>query len=158
MILAATARSAAIGSMLVLGACAERREVGREIVWETDRVVPSRAAQAAAGTSGPPGLDADGCREYTQTIRIGDEEQQAFGRACLQQDGSWRLHPPPQAPATQTIPPPSARVVPVYPYPYPYYYAPPPFFGSAFFFSHKHKHHHHHHRQHHHGHRHGHRR
>ncbi len=149
MTLAATARSAAIGSMLALGACADTPEARDDIVWESDRVMSSGTAQTAAA-AGPLGLDADGCREYTQTIRIGDEEHQAFGRACLQPDGSWRLHPPPQAPATQTIPPPSAWVVPVYPYPYPYYYAPPVFFGSAFFFSDRH----HHHRHHHHGHRH----
>ena len=153
MTLAATARSAAIGATLAFGACADTPEAGREIVWESDRAAPSSTAQSAA-VAGPPGLDADGCREYTQTIRIDGEEQQAFGRACMQQDGSWRIHVPPQAPGAQ----PAARAVPVY-YPYPAYYAPyypPPFFfGSAFRFSDRH---HHHHGHHHHGHRNGHRR
>jgi hypothetical protein len=155
MTLATAVRSAAIGSMLVLGACAAEREAGREIVWDTERVEPSTTAPAAAGAGAgnAPGLDADGCREYTQTIRIGDEEHQAFGRACLQPDGSWRIHPPANGPAAgQAVPAPAATAVPAYPY----YYAPPAFFGSAFFFSH----HHHRHKHHHHGyrHRHGHRR
>jgi surface antigen len=31
------------------------------------------------------------CREFTQTIRIGDEVHESYGTACLQPDGSWRV-------------------------------------------------------------------
>lgn len=31
------------------------------------------------------------CREYTQTINVGGREERAFGRACRQPDGSWRV-------------------------------------------------------------------
>jgi len=31
------------------------------------------------------------CREYQQTVVIGGEERQAFGTACRQPDGSWRI-------------------------------------------------------------------
>ncbi|MDD3287811.1 MAG: glycine zipper 2TM domain-containing protein [Alphaproteobacteria bacterium] len=31
------------------------------------------------------------CREYTQTVRIGDEIRDSYGTACLQPDGSWRM-------------------------------------------------------------------
>lgn len=31
------------------------------------------------------------CREYQQTILIGGEEQQAYGTACRQPDGSWKI-------------------------------------------------------------------
>lgn len=31
------------------------------------------------------------CREYQQTVVIGGEEQQAYGRACRQPDGSWQV-------------------------------------------------------------------
>jgi len=31
------------------------------------------------------------CREYQQTVIIGGEEQQAYGRACRQPDGSWKI-------------------------------------------------------------------
>ena len=31
------------------------------------------------------------CREYQQTVTIGGETQQAYGTACRQADGSWRI-------------------------------------------------------------------
>lgn len=30
------------------------------------------------------------CREYSKTIRIGDEVRESYGTACLQPDGSWK--------------------------------------------------------------------
>lgn len=31
------------------------------------------------------------CREYEQTVTIGDETQAAYGTACRQPDGKWRV-------------------------------------------------------------------
>jgi len=31
------------------------------------------------------------CREYTQTVVIGGEKQQAYGKACRQPDGKWEI-------------------------------------------------------------------
>jgi len=31
------------------------------------------------------------CREYTQTVEIGGETQKAYGEACRQPDGSWKI-------------------------------------------------------------------
>lgn len=31
------------------------------------------------------------CREYQQTVIIGGEEHQAYGTACRQPDGSWKI-------------------------------------------------------------------
>lgn len=31
------------------------------------------------------------CREYTQTVVIGGEEQQGYGKACRQPDGTWEI-------------------------------------------------------------------
>lgn len=31
------------------------------------------------------------CREYQTTVIVGGEEQRAFGRACRQPDGSWKV-------------------------------------------------------------------
>ena len=31
------------------------------------------------------------CREYRQTVLIGGEQQQAYGTACRQPDGSWKI-------------------------------------------------------------------
>ncbi len=38
------------------------------------------------------------CREYTQTLKIANTVQKAYGTACRQPDGSWQLMP-----ATQQI-------------------------------------------------------
>ncbi len=31
------------------------------------------------------------CREYRQSIKIGDQEQEIIGTACRQPDGSWKV-------------------------------------------------------------------
>ena len=31
------------------------------------------------------------CREYQQTLRIGDKEQPGYGFACRRPDGSWQI-------------------------------------------------------------------
>jgi surface antigen len=31
------------------------------------------------------------CREYSQTISVGGEQQSAYGRACRQPDGTWKI-------------------------------------------------------------------
>jgi len=31
------------------------------------------------------------CREYQETVTIGGQQRQAFGQACQQPDGSWRI-------------------------------------------------------------------
>lgn len=31
------------------------------------------------------------CREYTQTIKVGGQQQTGYGRACRQPDGSWKI-------------------------------------------------------------------
>jgi surface antigen len=31
------------------------------------------------------------CREYQQTVNIGGQQHQAYGKACRQPDGSWRI-------------------------------------------------------------------
>lgn len=45
-------------------------------------VTPKRTYQTAQGHY---------CREYQQTVIIGGEEQQAYGTACRQPDGSWKI-------------------------------------------------------------------
>lgn len=31
------------------------------------------------------------CREYTNIVKVGGEEQKAYGKACRQPDGSWEI-------------------------------------------------------------------
>ena len=96
------------------------------------------------------------CREFQQTVTIGNQAQEAYGTACRQQDGSWRI----QAPrAAAYIPPPPdyqppPRVVYVYPpvhaapvyyyHPRPIYYSSRVIIGSGGHYRH---HHHRHHRR-----------
>lgn len=60
--------------------------IGEAIVWESG---------AASGTVIPlrEGTDASGntCREFQQTVTIGGQQETAFGTACLEADGSWRI-------------------------------------------------------------------
>ncbi len=45
-------------------------------------ITPTRTYQVAQGQY---------CREYQQTVIIGGREEQAYGRACRQPDGSWKI-------------------------------------------------------------------
>jgi hypothetical protein len=93
------------------------------------------------------------CREYSVPIVVGGKQEMAYGRACQQADGTWRIAEGPTGPDGSSVPPSLAQPTIIYPaYPY-YYYDPwgppwwgPPFgFVGAFAFDHHHHHHHHHH-------------
>ena len=66
----------------------EKNPVGRTSSWSnpdsghSGTVTPTRTYQTASG--GP-------CREYQQTVTIDGKTEQAYGRACRQQDGSWKI-------------------------------------------------------------------
>ncbi len=45
-------------------------------------VTPTRTYQTASG---------DNCREYQQTVTISGKTETAYGRACRQPDGSWKI-------------------------------------------------------------------
>ncbi len=49
---------------------------------QSGSTVPLKTFQTAAGVY---------CREFQQTIIIGDKEEQGYGTACRQPDGSWRI-------------------------------------------------------------------
>lgn len=42
-------------------------------------------------SSARAGYDTDYCREYTRPVQIGGRTQEAYGQACLQPDGAWRI-------------------------------------------------------------------
>lgn len=62
--------------------------IGETIRWEnpetrhTGTITPTRQ-----GTSG----SGDYCREFQQTVTIGGQQEQGYGIACRQPDGSWRI-------------------------------------------------------------------
>ena len=66
----------------------EKNPVGRTSNWSnpdsghSGTVTPTRTYQTASG--GP-------CREYQQTVTIGGKTEQAYGRACRQSNGSWKI-------------------------------------------------------------------
>jgi len=66
----------------------EKNPVGRTSNWSnpgsghSGTVTPTRTYQTASGSP---------CREYQQTVTIDGKTEQAYGRACRQQDGSWKI-------------------------------------------------------------------
>ena len=60
--------------------------VGEKIIWETETasgyVVATKEGTTASGRT---------CREFQQTVTIGGKEETAYGTACLQDDGSWKM-------------------------------------------------------------------
>lgn len=107
-----TGRSVAIGIGAVLGALAGG-EVGRSLD-KADKLAMSRTTQRAletqpsgttttwrnpdSGNSGtvtprPAVQRASGeyCREFQQTVTVGGKTEEAYGTACRQPDGSWKI-------------------------------------------------------------------
>jgi len=62
--------------------------VGQQIVWNN----PDNGHSGAI-TPVRDGRDQYGyyCREFQTTVTIGGQPQQAYGRACQQPDGSWKV-------------------------------------------------------------------
>lgn len=62
--------------------------MGQQITWNNPQsgnsgtIVPVRDGYASNGAY---------CREFQQTIIIGGQKQQGFGKACQQPDGSWKI-------------------------------------------------------------------
>jgi surface antigen len=61
---------------------------GQQVAWRnpdsgnSGTIVPQPAIQDNAGQY---------CREYQQTITVDGKSEQAFGKACRQPDGSWKI-------------------------------------------------------------------
>ena len=66
----------------------ESNRVGQASAWRnpdtgnSGTITPTRTTQLANGQY---------CREYKQTVVIGGEQHQAYGTACRQPDGTWRM-------------------------------------------------------------------
>src|SRR5262249_44588824 len=90
--------------------------IGREVGASLDRADQLAAVAAEhQALSGPPGcrvrwqnpdtgnsgqvrliddrVDREGryCREYQTTVTVGGRRESAYGRACMQPDGSWQI-------------------------------------------------------------------
>jgi surface antigen len=66
----------------------ETSQPGQSLPWSNPKsgnsgtVTPSNYYQNADGQY---------CREYTQTIMVGGQKEEGYGKACRQQDGSWKI-------------------------------------------------------------------
>lgn len=60
--------------------------VGEKITWQTDS-----ASGTVVTTKQGTNNQGQTCREFQQTVTIGGETEQAYGTACLQADGSWKM-------------------------------------------------------------------
>lgn len=66
----------------------ETAPAGQTVAWRnpdsgnSGTIVPQPAVQTDSG---------EYCREYQQTVVVGGKEEQAYGRACRQPDGSWKI-------------------------------------------------------------------
>ncbi|NNL64898.1 MAG: hypothetical protein HKP30_01520 [Myxococcales bacterium] len=66
----------------------EHGATGNASVWNnpdnghSGSFTPTRTYQESSGRY---------CREYQQTIRVGERREQAYGTACRQPDGSWQI-------------------------------------------------------------------
>ena len=67
-------------------AAAATAPVGEKIVWNTSDssgyVVTTKEGTGSSGLQ---------CREFQQSITVGGKTEQAYGIACLQPDGSWKI-------------------------------------------------------------------
>jgi len=66
----------------------ERAQPGQSLPWRNEQtgnsgtITPSNYYQNNAGQY---------CREYNQTVVVGGQKQQGYGKACRQPDGSWKI-------------------------------------------------------------------
>lgn len=66
----------------------ETRVSGESLPWRNENsgnygaVTPERTWRRADGNY---------CREFTQTVTVGGQEQTAYGTACRQSDGTWKI-------------------------------------------------------------------
>lgn len=66
----------------------EDNHTGQPAAWKnpdsgnSGTITPTKTYQAASGQY---------CREYRQEIVVGNDKQQAYGTACRQPDGSWKI-------------------------------------------------------------------
>lgn len=67
---------------------AQSAPLGESVTWNNPdsgnygTITPTRDGTSSSGQY---------CREFQQTITVGGETEQAYGTACRQADGSWRI-------------------------------------------------------------------
>src|SRR5437588_717130 len=87
-------RSALVLGLVALSACASSGETKPGVAASSPAETVSTVASSAISTVTPVQLATQNCREFTVPIKVGNEEKQAYGRACEQPDGSWQIVQP----------------------------------------------------------------
>ena len=66
----------------------ETAQPGQALPWRN-----AQSGNSGTVTAGNYYQNAQGqyCREYTQSIVVGGQKQEGFGKACRQPDGSWQI-------------------------------------------------------------------
>ena len=67
---------------------AQTAPVGQAIKWNNPS--SGHSGQVVAVRDGTDQVGAY-CREFQETVNIGGKQEQAYGRACRQADGSWKI-------------------------------------------------------------------
>jgi len=67
---------------------AESAPIGQKITWSNPD-----SGNSGAVTPTREGRDANGaqCREYHTTVNVGGKQEEAYGTACRQADGTWKF-------------------------------------------------------------------
>jgi len=66
----------------------EESPSGKSVPWKNpdsgkgEDITPTKTYQDGSGKY---------CREYVQTVKIGGKEEKAYGKACRQKDGQWKI-------------------------------------------------------------------
>lgn len=66
---------------------AQTAPVGQQVTWYN----PNSGAQGTITPTRVGETNQGYCREYQQTITVGGRTERAYGTACKQADGSWRI-------------------------------------------------------------------
>jgi hypothetical protein len=136
-------RSALVLGLFALSACTSSGETKPGVAASSPAEAVSTVASGQISTVTPVQPESKNCREFTVPIKVGNEEKQAYGRACEQPDGSWQIVQPNGAQPPTIIE--HTNIYPAYPYWGPPWWGPYWGFGGVVVVRHGHHHHHHHH-------------
>ena len=80
-----------LASALLLSACVTRYEQPRYVVAPPPPPPPPPMQAMPPAPPAPVLVGARECREFQQTIVVNGEQQQGYGKACRQPDGTWKI-------------------------------------------------------------------
>jgi len=68
---------------------AQTAPIGQPITWSNPRT--GHSGQVTPVREGTDNRTGAYCREFQETVTIGGKQEQAYGTACRQPDGSWKV-------------------------------------------------------------------